>query len=1141
MKALINTFSTAALTVLLFAACPPDPVLASVSVDTPISQASSGQDNAQQLEQTAFSGIQALALRASSMPTLPNLPKQRYLMVDAGGPTTCAIRAGGKGIDCFGFNQLGQAEPPKGNFKYLSMGQFHGCALTQVGGLKCWGDATAYPKPEEAKKKYKQVSAGTDHTCARTVKGELNCWGNNIFGELNVPSGQFIDVSAKGDHTCAIDKANNLLCWGDEAFTSYGPFTGKFTDLSTGNLHVCALRQSDKRAVCWGNNAYGQATPPIEEFVSLTSGSYHTCGHRADKSVTCWGKNDYGQATPDPRRFAQIAAGGNLTCALIQGSRRLACQGSFAFNDNLFKHGQGESTFSQSGMARPQGSLDSWLSGGLDWFGSSLSGGLDIYFSTDIKGWGKWAVGIGTIGSGLAAFLISNLMEAEDPNEARFKEIQQQLAEIKVSLSEISAGIQTLNAMLSSTNYMVAANWCDNSIATLASVEKDVRVGISYNGPIGNWRGVMDDYQRYLNEVETLKKTSLETKQPIDQSIMDQKLSALLTKVDQFKRDWLSNEPNGKNIERMRHDLTSMLLGGTPTSPLVACKAKSYQGWKSSPNLYPFDDRPIWAEASKVFIKSMSIQDQIADIETGVNAFEMMRVFQAPMKDGQGNPIPAYQWVPKDGDQGVCKLAESSQFTGGANPRLKDAWGDAINKGPCQKHQDLIKDIYLGQVRQLEFMGGAYSDDAVVLSMTSEQMGANPNDDNRGQSNWLFFRRADLVLVQERFSNMEVLRNWTGRWDHYTAYRPSDTGSPFAEALPAAIDGNFDFRQYLVPPTIDSNAYGESVWHSSGRAWKDVFQARQDVKSQSNDKDQNEDFMESMAKLKDYVKSCMQGTASTCKEVKIKDKSTGEEITVREPTEDGIRLFLGVSDKPFWVSNDDGSFPWTHWDMRTRSWEGGADPDMSARAAALPCFVAEKVNDGRDVMNWFHPYKDGKGYDEAKREYLKVSGKVCTNDEYATMLRTNASLGWKEGIDCTKAERCWGLNRFLDENKAFNRYKDYFPEASLVYENNSRSNQPAGQWGVSNTREQMNLFHMPVVKITGRACNPKVFADNIDAIWKGSEKNPVYSRRSGSRETGDGKTSVPSICGNDMDRMINRLVPKSPYIEMPGIRNISAQ
>jgi hypothetical protein len=1104
MKTFYNTLTTAALTVLLYIGTPGGPALANLSVDTPISSADNVQTAATTPATPSLSGLQAMDLGMPSMPPLPNEPKQRYKMVDAGGTAVCAIRAGGNGIDCYGFDQLQQAEPPKGQFESLSMGQFHGCALSKVGKMSCWGDPEAYPTPEESgNKRYKLLSAGTDHTCALGHRGGLTCWGNNDFGELNVPPGQYLDVSAKSDHTCAIDKGHNLLCWGDQAFTSYGPFTGQYTDVSTGNLHVCALRKSDKRAVCWGNNAYGQATPPMDEFVSLTSGSYHTCGQRADKTASCWGKNDYGQAEQDGRRFAQISAGGNLTCVLIQGSRRLACQGSFAFNDDLFKSSTGdrEAALSRSGVVRPQSSLDSWLSGGLDWFGSSLSDGLETFFDPDLKGFVK-AAKFGNIGFGLASFLISNLLGEEDPNEARFKEIQQQLADIKVSLTEISAAIQTLNTMLASTNYMVAANWCDAAIDPLAKVEKDVRIGISYKGPIGNWRILMDDYQKYLNELETLKKTSLETKQPIDQAILDQKLTALLAKVDQFKKDWLSKEPNGKNIERMRHDLTKMLLGETLTSPLEACKAKSFQAWKSSPNLYPFDDRPIWAEASKVFIKSMNIQDQIADIETGVNAFDMMRVFQAPMKDAQGNPIPVYQWEPKEGEQGVCKLAENSP---GANPRLKAVWGTERDKGPCQVHQDIVKDIYLGQVQQFEAMGGAYSDDNVVLSMTSQQMGANPSADNQGQSNWLWFRSVENGAVKEAFSGMQkeerndpayhpsYNKKWTAGISNYKA----QMSSPFNNVLPKDLNGNDDYREYLTTTSSDTNAARFFVWHSNGQAWRDAFQARADIKNaRANEKDRYEDFMATMAAIKDPVKN--------------------------------VTAFPGLSKKPFWALNNDGSVFPELFDIRLRSPGNSSLPSPGYyRKKALPCFMAENINDGRnadggmDGHSWYHPNINDESYDESKRQYLKLSGKVCGSEEFTALLRTNATLEWKEGIDCSWYHRCWGLAPIFAKNPKFDQYKDYFGgNYRLIYENNLRGDRKfEAVWGLKGIIDKMDLYHLPVVKISGMPCNQKVVADNIERIWLGMDKNPVYSLRSGERSTGDGKTTVPSVCGNNMDRM----------------------
>lgn len=1113
MQSLLSSITTAALTVLLLAGTLSGPVLANVPDDQQNSQSLIGLNDDQRVVNPALSGLQALALGTENIPPLPSPSKQRYKMVDAGGPTTCAIRAGNKGIDCFGFNQFGQAAPPNGAFKYISMGLYHGCALTDIGKMVCWGDPSAYPIPQDAKKRYSQISAGTDHTCARTARGELNCWGDNTFGELKVPPGQFIDVSAKSDHTCAIDKGHNLLCWGDKAFTSYGPFLGQYTDVSTGNLHACALRQSDKRAVCWGNNAFGQASPPPDEFISLTSGSFHTCGQRVDKTTVCWGNNQYGQSVSDGRRVAQIAAGGNKTCILEQGQRRLSCLGSFAFNDSLFTAKAKSSDLAQSGFAQPQASLDSWLSGGLDWFGSSLSDGVETFFSTDLNKVTK-AVKFGNIGFGLASFLVSNLLAEEDPNEARFKEIQQQLAEIKVSLEQISQAMVFLQKEMSSANYMIAASWCDNAIQPLVAAELKMKDGQSFDGPVQAWRKLMSDYQVYLTKLEQDKKNNLPTNPDA--------INQLLAKVDSFKATWMSNDPTKTNLERMRKELTAMILGGTSTSPLVACKAKSYQGWKSSPNLYPFDDRPIWQEAYKVFIKTMVIQDQIADIETGLNSFEMIRVFQGPKQDANGQPIPIFTWEPKEGEKGVCQLAQTSYYTGAANQRLKDAWMVGTQKGPCQKHPDIVRDIYLGQVRQFEYMGSAYSDDNVVLSMTSSQMGRPTTDTNSSQSNWLWFRRADLVQVREWYSDMP--NDPSATWRKISRYT-SSTGSTFINLLPSTIDGKNDYRLYLSPNSINGSDYGEFVWHSSGKAWKNVFQAREDVKAaRASEKDLHEDFMESMAALKDTVKT-------------------------------GQPAFTDISKKAFWVLDDDGAVTNKTFDMRLKSFEiFGYGEEFYHRKSTLPCFVAENINDGRnangtgmDGHSWYHPKKQDGGYDRGKREYLKLSGKVCNPEEFAALLTTNTSLGWHHGVDCRDKEECWGLSNdkysFIGHNPKFNQYRFALVGGlyDLLYQNERSSDWRDRQWGVDETRNKMYLYHLPVVKITGMKCNTQIFADNVEGIWTGSGASPNFSPRSANREVGDGSTTVPSMCGNDLDRLINRYVPKSPYIDMPGMRNISVE
>ena len=863
--------------------------------------------------------------------------------------------------------------------------------------------------------------------------------------------------------------------------------------------------------------------------------------------MACWGKNQYGQSQPDTRRFAQIGAGGNETCMLIQGSRLLACRGSFAFNDDLFTANTDSMALAQAGFVKPQSSLDSWLSGGLDWFGSSLADGVDTFFSTDLNKWAK-AAKFGNIAFGLASFLVSNLLQEEDPNEARFKEILQQLAEIKASLDQISNAMVFLQKEMASANYMIAAQWCDAAIKPLQTIDLAMMDGLSFDGPIQAWRKLMSDYQAYLTRLEQDKKNGL----PFNPEAINQ----LMAKVDNFKGTWMNQDPNKKNLERMRKTLTEMIVGENSTSPLVACKAKSYQAWKSSPNLYPFDDRPIWDQAYKVFIKTMARQDQIADIETGLNAFEMVRVFQGPRLGEDGKSVPPFAWERKEGEQGVCRLAQSAFYTGSSNPRLKDAWEKDGVKGPCQKHPDLIRDIYLGQLKQFEFMGSAYSDDNVVLSMTSTQMGLPRTEANAGQSNWLWFRRADQVNARELRSDFPQEEKTDLNGNKYkvdfSRYR-SGSGSPFANYLPLSIDNNRDYRLYLNPTTLDGKEYGEYVWHSNGGAWQDAFQARRDIKeSDANEREQYEDFMERLAALKDPVKSCLSGQ---CETVKIKDKDSGEEIEVRQPGKTGIPAFQGVSKKPFWIIGAGGRADSKAFDLRYKSFALSGYPYAATYGrTALSCFVAEKINDGRkedgtgmDGESWYHKRTNrdpinGDTFDEASREYLKLSGKVCGDEEFAALLRTNSSLSWQWGIDCRTKEECWGLGAFFPVNKKFDEYKEFFGGTGyrMIYQNagyNSKWWQ--WQWYTDETIKKMNLYHLPVVKITGRSCNPRLFADNIERLWLGMQEPSVFTLRTADREVGDGKTRVPSMCGNDLDQVINRYVPRSPDIEMPGLRTLS--
>jgi alpha-tubulin suppressor-like RCC1 family protein len=140
----------------------------------------------------------------------------------------------------------------------ISAGANHTCALTTGGGVKCWGsnsdgqlgngsntnsnipvDVTGLTSGVAA------VSAGSDHTCALTTLGGVKCWGSDASGQLgdgtNTDSTLAVDVfgltsgvaavSVGTDYSCAILTAGGVKCWGFNGDGELG--NGNLTDTNT--------------------------------------------------------------------------------------------------------------------------------------------------------------------------------------------------------------------------------------------------------------------------------------------------------------------------------------------------------------------------------------------------------------------------------------------------------------------------------------------------------------------------------------------------------------------------------------------------------------------------------------------------------------------------------------------------------------------------------------------------------------------------------------------------------------------------------------------------------------------------------------------------------------------------------------------
>ncbi len=236
-----------------------------------------------------------------------------------------------------------------------AVGLNHGCVISQIGSINCWGDNShgqlgrgnfgghsSLPYPPYNLINVSAVSAGNKFTCAKGGDdNEILCWGTN--SQLEIGSSLFPQIY----EPFAIMSASNV------------------TALDSGSSHSCVL-MTDKKLKCWGRNQEGQlgigmfssaSEPVVNEVLtdieSFSAGGNHTCAIVTGGNVFCWGSNSDGQlGNSGPDTFVptqvngiigatRIATGLKHSCALF-ATGEVKCWGANSFG----QLGNGQTTSS---------------------------------------------------------------------------------------------------------------------------------------------------------------------------------------------------------------------------------------------------------------------------------------------------------------------------------------------------------------------------------------------------------------------------------------------------------------------------------------------------------------------------------------------------------------------------------------------------------------------------------------------------------------------------------------------------------------------------------------------------------------------------------------------------------------------------
>jgi len=275
------------------------------------------------------------------------------------------------------------------------------------------------------------------------------------------------------------------------------------------------------------------------------------------------------------------------------------------------------------------------------------------------------------------------------------------LKDIQADIRKIEKGIDELKAQLNRTEQVVLQGNCEQG-----KDDFEYAYNLLDGEAYGKNTGAHKAYLKLLKAQEAVLTQSIDLKIIADYPTAE---------LEKFRNHYLSE------IKSARLKLVNSLIGirdekgELVNSAFSACFKLSYAEWKDAvkadaTKAYPFDDRPIYYPVYRLLRKALLMQGEMLSMEQDM---EMQKAYQKLVEPRADN-APSIDFNPEEHALGFCLYADERKVS--SHPEYSPRWAEVAKI--CQENRTRIQDTYESMVRQVEFVGGAYSDDQVVLSMT---------------------------------------------------------------------------------------------------------------------------------------------------------------------------------------------------------------------------------------------------------------------------------------------------------------------------------------------------------------------------------------------------------------------------------------